>query len=266
MPERRFGAGPRGAYHRRPTTPYLEVPLSASLVVRAHRPGRTALLVVLVLVVVTALGAGLFELGQVRGGFNREQAGVERDLLEGQLGELEQQEQLLRARIALLEESSRIDREAAAQLRATLAAQDQELTDLRQELMFYRGIVSPEDGQAGLRLQELTLEAAADGGFRFELVLIQALRHDRDQSGVARIRVSGSDADGPRELALPELATDGGASIPYTFRYFLRLTGEIHLPDGFIPEAVHVTLDPEVRGQADVERSFDWSGLVASGT
>jgi uncharacterized protein DUF6776 len=236
--------------------------LTGSLVVKAHRPGRTALFLVAGLIVIAALSAGLFELGQIRGGFNRERASQEQALQTQQIQEFDRQNQLLRERVALLEESGRIDREAATQLTTTLEAQDREIGDLRQELAFYRGIISPADGRAGLRLQGVSLAPQAGGTLSYELVLVQALRHDRNQTGQVRISISGTDAAGPRTLALQDLTAEADASIPYTFRYFLKLTGELRLPEGFDPEEVRVTLDPSASGQPNVEQSFGWTELT----
>jgi Family of unknown function (DUF6776) len=240
--------------------------LSGPLIIKAHRPGRTALMVVVAVIAVVAVGAGLLEVGQIRGGFNREQAVIAQELLQQQLLELEQQNTLLRDRVALLEESSRIDHEATVQLRMTLEAQDQEIMDLRQELAFYRGIVSPADGRAGLRLQRFSVQPRPSGEIGYELVLIQALRHDSNQSGQVRIVISGTDAAGPVELALATLSADGQASIPYNFRYFLTLTGLVTLPEGFAPEGVRVTLDPAANGQPNVEQSYNWADLVQGST
>jgi hypothetical protein len=240
--------------------------LSGPLIIKAHRPERTALIIVVTIIVVIGAGAALLEVGQIRGGFNRDQALEAQELLQQQLLELEQQNALLRDRVALLEESRRIDSEASEQLSVALEAQDQEIMDLRQELAFYRGIVSPADGRAGLRLQSFALEPQPGGVLGFELVLVQALRHDRNQAGQVRINVSGSGAEGPLELDLSAMTADAQASIPYTFRYFQILTGTIVFPDGFVPETVLVTLDPTASGQANVERSYSWAELVQGST
>lgn len=236
--------------------------MSGSLVVKAHKPGRTVSLALAGLVVAGLAGYALFELGQLRGGYNREQTGLERELLLAQLSEMDHQNALLRERVALLEESSRIDRETAQQLQQALSTQDGELLDLRQELAFYRGIISPDDGQAGLRLQEVTVEPAAPGGYGLELILVQSVRHDRNQAGRARITLEGVGPEGPLSLSHAELTGTDGAGLRYNFRYFLHLSGTLSLPEGFRPSNLTVTLDPDAGGQAELVRSYDWDELT----
>ena len=49
----------------------------------------------------------------------------------------------------------------------------------REELTFYRGIVSPEDGIGGLRIQSFNVMAgAAERHYRVRLVLVQSMRQD----------------------------------------------------------------------------------------
>ena len=58
----------------------------------------------------------------------------------------------LRDRVAILERSSQVDRQAAQDVREELGALQEELQAAREEIKFYRGIVSPADGVAGLRV------------------------------------------------------------------------------------------------------------------
>ena len=46
-------------------------------------------------------------------------------------------------------------------------------------MAFYRGIVSPEQSSAGVRVYELQLRPGSEADlYQYDLVLIQAMRHD----------------------------------------------------------------------------------------
>jgi hypothetical protein len=127
----------------------------------------------------------------------------------------------------------------------------------REELTFYRGIVSPEDGIGGLRVQGFQVQSGgAPRHYRLLLVLQQSMREDAVVSGSVNIQIEGVRANRPEQLALPQLADGADAQLPFKFRYFQKFEQDVVLPEGFEPRAVNV----EVRSTrlAPVRESYPW--------
>ncbi|VAW73048.1 hypothetical protein MNBD_GAMMA15-2270 [hydrothermal vent metagenome] len=180
--------------------------------------------------------------------------------LEAQIEELEQNNRGLRERVAVLAKSSEIDRRASLDVRDSYATLQNELLELRKELEFYRGIVSPGSAKEGLRVQRFELVARRETGhFDFSLTLTQMKRNDRYARGEIRIDVEGVQ-DGARvKLPMSRLVAKNTATLKYKFRYFQHFSGQLVLPESFEPQRVTVRLLPRGKGQpAGIETTVDW--------
>ncbi|NNF52372.1 MAG: hypothetical protein HKN59_08030 [Gammaproteobacteria bacterium] len=232
---------------------------NSRLVVRSHRPLRSRIILILLIVLLCLGGWGLFEFGRIQGGYNWIQASARFDDLEEQLAGQEEENAALRAQVALLETSRQVDKEAYQQVDDSLADLQAQIQAQREELVFYRGIVSPEDGRSGLQVQELEI-IPGDGvrSFRLSLVLIRAIKHDRRVDGVVNFVIEGELDGTPVSLGLSEVGGGGEGPLQFNFRYFQDFEREIVLPEGFTPRKVEVEVNPRTRGVAAVSRSFDW--------
>jgi hypothetical protein len=171
--------------------------------------------------------------------------------------------QRLRDELTYVRRGQEIDGQACAQVRASLAELQAELLDLREQLAFYRGIVAPDAAKAGLRVYSLRIKPEADvGALRYELVLIQSMRHEKPASGRYALAVEGLSNGRPASHALR--APDGAERAGYSFRYFQEITASFTLPAGFVPRRVRVRLWPEGMDEP-LEEAFDWNRVqVAS--
>lgn len=230
------------------------------MIVRPHRPLRNGVIYTVLAVLAIAVIAGAFEFGRLRAGFNASEVERRRQHREGELATLTQQNRELRERIALLERSSEIDREAREQVQNNLSAMQDEVLELREQLAFYRGIVSPEDAQAGLRVQSFELYSGpAEDLYHFRLVLIQAIKHDRRASGRVDIVVHGVRDGAPASIPLSELVTDDMDEMKYSFKYFQDFEGDLRLPENFTPARVDIAILPGGRASDAIRRTVDWT-------
>lgn len=231
---------------------------NSRLVVRSHRPWRARVLTGIALLLLAVAGFGLYEFGQVQGGYNRLQAQARFGEFNEQVESLEAENAALRAKVALLETSRQVDREAYEQVEASLADLQAQIQSQREELVFYRGIVSPEDGRSGLQVQELEiLPGDGERTFLLSLVLIRAIKHDRRVNGVVNFVIEGVANGTARSLSMSEVGQPGDP-VEFNFRYFQDFEREIVLPEGFAPRKIHVEVAPRTRGVAAVTRTFDW--------
>jgi hypothetical protein len=216
-----------------------------------------------VLVVIAGVAYLAFELGRVRGGYSFIDAASVRTGLTGEIGSLQESGELLRRQVAVLETAREVDREAYGQVEVNLASLQEKIQAQEEELAFYRGIVAPEDGAAGLKIQALELipaDAETGSKFRLHLVLVQAAKQDRRVSGVVNLVVTGETDGASVSYPLAELANgEEFEKLAFSFRYFQAFQADLVLPSNFRPQRVEVKLRPSRRGAKPVERVFDWA-------
>ena len=232
-------------------------PMGALVVKRRYSP-RTKLLIVGGLIAGTlASAAFIYEFGVNNAGFERNMASVREDSLREDLKKLRDENLELREMLARAQRTLQMDQIAYQELDQTLTNNARELTKQREELNFYRNIVSPANKVSGLQIQGLNVERSGDANvFRYRLVLVQALKHERTVYGRAVIDVTGLRDGVEATLQYPQ-ANDKPLTV--NFKYFQDFTGTMRLPANFQPVRIraHVTQS----GGDPVEQTFDWPKL-----
>ena len=250
--------GPRIVFDEAPERPWLKWVL-----------GIGAVVLLIVLGVVTYRWALLSAGGDWRRARAEQQSLSEaRASLSTRVKTLEKENRALREQVAFLEQSRTIDEQACKDVRESLVEMQATLAESREQVAFYRGIVSPEDAKAGVRVQSLELRPLEPSTvLAYKLVLIQAMRHDRAVSGTVALMLQGLLDGSPTELAWSTLEigddVERGRASPYNFKYFQELVGQIALPNDFVPTRLTVTLNPKRRGAKSVTRQYEWGDIVA---
>jgi len=222
---------------------------------------RTLWLALGMLVLLAVLGASVtFNLGKQYAGDELIRLESMHGQLEAQIEDIEEKNRGLRERVAVLAKSSEIDRRASLDVRDSYATLQNELLELRKELEFYRGIVSPGSAKEGLRIQRFELAAGREAGrFDYSLTLTQMKRNDRYARGEIRINVEGVQGGKLVKLPMSKLVAKNAATLKYKFRYFQHFSGGLVLPENFEPQAVTIRLLPRGKGQpAGIETTVDW--------
>lgn len=216
----------------------------------------------LVIVVLVVVGSYLvYEFGRIQAGYDLVDAASERRDYERHIESLEDEISALKEQVAMLETHRDIDREAYKEVEASLTELQSKIQEQRDAIAFYRGIVSPADGNKGLRVQDLKLtRGKSEREYNIRLVLVQALKHDRKVSGNVKLTIEG-DLDGADKTfsyaeLLPE---DSEAAWAFSFRYFQDFNRQVVLPDGFTPQRVKVEVQSKTRSISSIEESFAWT-------
>ncbi|MDH5785069.1 MAG: hypothetical protein OEZ16_05590 [Chromatiales bacterium] len=206
------------------------------------------------------LAWGAFELGRYRAGFDVVAASDSLSELERQLDEGEQQQRTLREENAILERSTQIERQAYKQLEGTVTGLQDEILELKEELAFYRGIVSPKDSSQGLKLQDFALsKGVQEHQYDFKVVLTQVLNSGRLARGDLQLEVEGLQGGEGKSYALNQLGgTKDKDGLPFSFKYFQILEGDFVLPEEFEPIKVNLTVKPKNRADKKLTQAFDW--------
>lgn len=218
-------------------------------------------------VVVLALAWWIYDLGKLHGATELESARLKNAMLDSRNEKLVEDVEALREQLAVLQRSSQIDRTAATDVRGDLEQLEEELQAAREQVEFYRGIVSPGDVKPGLRIHQFVLEpGSAAGSYHYELVLTQLKRNEKPVSGEVDWKVTGMGAEGPQVLLLADITDPPVTQQKFRFRYFQDLAGTVQLPDGFVADRVELSIWPSgKRKQEPVVQSFDWPATVPGG-
>ena len=213
------------------------------------------------LAVAFAVGAYLtFEFGRIQADYNVVDAAQERQEDQDRIKELQKQITALNQEIALLETHRDIDREAYKDVETSLANLQEKIQEQRDAIAFYRGIISPADGQRGLRVQDLRLSKGKDDRqYYIRLVLVQVMQHDRSVKGEVNFSLEGAQDGVATTYKLEKLIPDDETSNwPFSFRYFQNFDRQLVLPEGFLPERINIEVMSRTKSIASVKQSFLW--------
>lgn len=226
-----------------------------------HGTGRNLVFRGVIVILILASGYLVFEFGRIKAGYDIVETGNERQAYEDQIMALEDRIVELKQEVALLETNREVDRESYKTVEESLSTLQAKIQEQRDAIAFYRGIVSPSDGNSGLRVQDLKLtRGREEREFNVRLVLVQAMKHDRKVSGDVNLTIAGSqggvDTTYEYQQLLPEDADTGWA---FSFRYFQDFDRQLILPDGFTPERITVEVRSRTRSISSIEESFAWN-------
>lgn len=209
-------------------------------------------------------GWGLFEYGRLRGGYDHMAAARERQALLDTIAGLEARNRELSGRIAILERASEVDRHAYAEVDQTLKSLQDELLELREEVAFYRGIVGPADISKGLHIQSFMVRRGAGANtYHYRLIMTQYGKNTRAVRGVTKLSVVGVQDGRQLELDLKALDPRRRPYMKFRFKYFQELTGDLKLPDGFLPLRVKLRTVPQGKGIGAAEKVYNWAEVIS---
>lgn len=229
----------------------------------SRRHGRSLWSYALVAFVAAGITYLAFELGRYRSGFSLLEFRRERAALATALDAERATSEELRRQLAIAETAARIDQETYALVKANLGELEGKIQVQEEELAFYRGIVSPQDGVAGLRIERFELlPSDGEGRYAVQLLLVQAIVHTRRVSGTVKVTLEGMRDGQPASFDAAELvAADHDYDMAYEFRYFQALEAELSLPPGFEPMRVNVEIWPNEARAERLSQTFDWAAV-----
>ncbi|HLE93681.1 MAG TPA: DUF6776 family protein [Sulfuricaulis sp.] len=220
-----------------------------------YSPRIKLLLTVILAVALLALAGLIYNYGLNRAGFERESAEQAQRALQEDIRKLREKNQELQESLARAQRTVQMDQAAYQDLDKSLKASAQEIVKLREELNFYRNIISPVDKKTGLRIQNLAIEPIGTSNqFRYKLVLIQALKHEGSVHGRASFEISGIQVG---EDAVVRVPAANERPIPVNFKYFQDIEGKLELPRNFQPKRIKVIITT-VGGASMAEATYNW--------
>ena len=238
--------------------------MASKLIIKSHHPLRHRARLGLLIVALLAVIWGVFEYGFMRAGYDNSSLHEERDLLRERIAEEQKTNQDLRARIAILERAAQVDKQAYAAVESAQKQAQDEMLELKEEVAFYRGIVSPTETASGLNIPSFKVEGIGEPGvYRFKMVLTQVKSNTRVVKGYARVIFEGVKDGAQVQLSLKEASGGALDTLKLRFKYFQNNEGEIVLPEGFLPSRVLVEVVPSGKGATRLKKTFDWSDIIS---
>lgn len=238
-------------------------------VIRSHNPWRRWAILCAVTVFLLVGGWGLYVYGHSQAEYDWSRTAsleAEERRLTAELRRLRSENERLAQRVVLLERNGDIDKTAAGVLNQSLRDEQAKLTALKEQVEFYRGIVSPEGYSAAVRVYELEMRPVAEAGlYEYDLVLIQPVRHDSAVSGSAEMTVHGLQDGQPKAYKLSDIEAEGGGTLSFSFKYFQQLSGSVRLPKGFKPTRVQVDVVRADTPTARIQQVYNWKDIEKSG-
>lgn len=209
-------------------------------------------------VVVSLIGSFYF--------FSNEHAGrgSEVESLRALAERLETENRALQAQLAQAERSSAIDRSAVKDLMTTLASREKELAKLREDLTFYKRMVTAggKSGESSIGIRSFQLKAGAKSGqYRYELVVARVNGKGKAVKGRVELRLQGEQGDESKTLSWDEISLSGKKP-RFKFQFFQKLEGVLQVPDGYKPEHILVRVVPEGKKQQAIQQSFSWNSVL----
>lgn len=235
---------------------------TSELVIKRRYSSRTKLFIagLAVMLLIVASGA-IYTYGLTSAGFEKFTAFRQQSDLREEIKRLKDENLELRETLARAQRTLQMDQVAYQELDRSLKESAKEITKLREELSFYRNIISPANKVGGLQIDKLHIErmaSPAENQYRYKLVLIQALKHDQSIYGRARLDVRGIQEG--RELTL-NFPAPADKPLAISFKYFQEFEGIMKLPRSFQPSGVKVSITTTSPIAQTLEQNYAWPKL-----
>jgi len=164
----------------------------------------------------------------------------------------------MRQQISDLTLGGKIDNQANEEVRQTIENQRNQLAAQDEEINFYKGVMVPNAGAKGLRIERLDVSSNVAGKVRYSLLLTQVVDKRGYVQGGVQISLLGQNDGQEEALQLSELGRDKAEAIKFRFRYFQNIAGEVQLPEGFVAREFMVVAKSSEPIAQRLEKTFDW--------
>jgi hypothetical protein len=230
------------------------------MVVVPYRPLRSLLWRGGVVAALLLVGGGAYFYGFVSGISENGEARIERDELKAAAQRMQDESDALRQQYLNLEQASMVDKQALENVQQTIVGLRENISQLQEDVLFYKQIMSPENAETGLVIGQLDLKATdVPGTVSYKLELKQQGNNENLIGGYANINVLGMRDYQEISIPLSELSvSEQEIDIRLEFRYFQNIEGQLVLPPNFEPTKVQIMAVAEGANAKTVQKSFGW--------
>ncbi len=166
--------------------------------------------------------------------------------------------QSLEAKTVYRERQLQVERAAQQSLAGELAALQDESMRLKEELAFYKGILSGNTAKAELKLHSFKVnKGKLPNQYEYHVLLIQAGRHDKMATGELKLTMNGLRNGEAVSLPLHD-GTDIIDPAKVNFKYYQRIDGQFLVPEDVELVTIEASLtetgvsQPKLRQKAEL--------------
>ena len=228
--------------------------------VKQHKPWKLWVGMCLVLL----LFWGFFTMGQAYQSYRLMQLDMEKATLLSRIDELESRNHKLVKKNAQLEGSSKVEHQANKEAAKTIVALQRENLAQKEELVFYQGIVSPENAAVGVNLQSFQVKPNNNQkSLVYKLVLTKQGKISRKLKGGVEIIIRGEEDGEAKELKLSDIRLENpGKATNFDFKYFQVFEGNITFPEKFTPYEVEIGINPATKKVKSFSETISWARVM----
>lgn len=216
---------------------------------------------ILMAVGVAVLTWWLFTSGQRSAGFNRQEFMEQLADTSTKIDRLTAENTQLKANVDGLQRQAKIDQAAQKELAKSANQLQEENSHLKEEVTFFRSIMSGARVPEGLSAQNFRVEPdALPNEYRYYVLLVQGGLRERDFVGRAQLMITlQKQKDGSTAvLTLP--ADDKSApSLDINLKYYQRLEGRFKVEPGMVVKSAQLRVTEKNTGQVRLTRSLSIS-------
>ena len=207
----------------------------------------------------------IFLVGRAYQAYELTELKMVRETLESRIEDLQNRNASLVRQNAQLASDRKIEHDAYQKVNKELVALQKQLLEQKEQLVFYQGIVSPEELALGVNIQSFELNKKNDLGlYSFKLVLTKRGESNQFVKGTVDFSIKGEARGNVQNLAMKEIMQDYNESeTKFAFRYFQVFEGEIQLPENFSPYDIEVEVRPTTRKIKNFSETISWTQALA---
>jgi hypothetical protein len=206
-----------------------------------------------------------FSLGRGYQSYELKHLQLERETLLSQIADLETRNSNLVVKNAQLSGNSKIEHDAYNVANKTLIKLQQEILALKEELVFYQGIVAPSSAALGVNLQSFSMtEKNAPDLYNYKLVLTKSGKSTKSIKGKFAVTFRGDRNGVSSELKLADLKTENtDKSNAFSFRYFQVFEGDVVIPKSFTPYEAEIHINPSTKKVKSLTETISWTTVMS---
>ena len=233
------------------------------LVITPHRPLRKILIAIagaigVALAIAIALDYGHWK--AIAG--SMVSTGKKRTLLE-EVRDLRSENERLQFELVRLRRGEEVNRHTRQENHAQLIEVQNQLAALNQELDFYRDILGSTDAVDGPKVKGLQVKPLpGTGRYGYKIILTHVDRDDRVAEGALKVGFSGELNGGRTTLAYDDAVESGPEKLDFKFKHFRLFEGTLKMPEGFVPQQVHVDIRRKNRRSGGFRKTYDWASVL----
>lgn len=214
------------------------------MAVRAHVPWywRWVFMVSAVAVGV-GLAGWMYDIGSQFAGFDRMEAHRELTDLKGRASQLLSENGAIQSEAVAGRSRLQVEVEAQRELANTVKALQDENAKLKDDLAFFRNLMSVDGKVGAVKIYQLKVERKAfPGEYRYQLLLLQSGQREHEFQGKLQLSVNALEGGKKVVIPLSGEAQGKGQPINLSFKYYQRVEGSFQIA----PESAVKSMDIRV--------------------